>query len=183
MFTCSTPFVFSDSFFCSPSCRRWVFLLSWWSVGWPPMVSLWQALMTEGCWISVALTQELWMSSGTSLWIWFKSAGICWQQTSPWELPAKYTLLAYITYISECSERWWHFSHLWLELLTKGVCRLGQNLSLMQILTDSEEQHLHLWCQTSHQWSPCHWRWWQPHGSAVTLGLGAMQHSLDCSGW
>lgn len=89
-------------YFFSPSSRKWVFLLSWLFVEWPPMVLRSRTRMTEECWISAASIREPWMSFETSLWIWFKlSLGICssqwvhcWQQISPWELPAKYTLLA-----------------------------------------------------------------------------------------
>lgn len=71
MCTSFTLDVFSD-IFCSPSSRKWVFLLSWLFVEWPPMVLRSQTRMTEACWISAASIQELWMSFETSLWIWFK---------------------------------------------------------------------------------------------------------------
>lgn len=94
-----------------PSSRKWVFLPNWLFVEWPQMVLWSQIRMTEACWIYVALIQELWMLFETSLRIWFNFLGICssqwvhcWQQTSPWELPAKYTCIRiwHIIYISEC---------------------------------------------------------------------------------
>lgn len=90
-------------YFC-PFSRKRVFLLNWLSVEWPQMVLRSQIQMTEACWIYVVLMQELWMLFETSLWIWFNFLGVCssqwvhcWQQTSPWEFPAKYTLLEYGT--------------------------------------------------------------------------------------
>lgn len=59
-------------YFFSPSSRKWVFLLSWLFVEWPPMVLRSRTRMTEECWISAASIREPWMSFETSLWIWFK---------------------------------------------------------------------------------------------------------------
>lgn len=87
-----------------PSSRKWVFLLNWLFVEWHQMALQLRIQMTEACWIYVALIQELLMLFETLLWIWSNFLGICssqwvhcWQQTTPWELPAKYTSLEYGT--------------------------------------------------------------------------------------
>lgn len=152
MCTCFTLYVFSD-IFCSPSSRKWVFLLSWLFVEWPPTVLQWQTRMTEACWISAASIQELWMSFETSLWIWFKFFRHLLSPVGPL-LATDFTLVTpsqiyfisiwHIVYISECYGRWWHFKHLWLELLTKVFVRLNRTSVPCKSNRLRETQHLPL---------------------------------------